>query len=210
VSVLGAVGNPGVHQLKGKRTLIEVLSLAGGLRADAGRHVHISRRLESGAIPLAAAGLDASGRYSLVHISLQRLLTARDPEENILICPNDVITVPRAESVYVVGDVARQGALPLNDSETLSVLEAVAMAGGLNRTAAPDKAKILRPILGGPQRAELSVRVKQILAGKATDVPLLPNDILWIPDSTGKRIGLRAAEAAVQTGSIMATWGIVR
>ena len=79
VSVIGAVNSPGVHQLEGRKTLIEILSLAGGLRDDAGHKVKITRRIEWGAVPLPAAKNDATGQFSMAEVSLQELMEARNP-----------------------------------------------------------------------------------------------------------------------------------
>src|SRR5437868_5103801 len=77
VSVIGAVTTPGVIQLQGKKTLVEVLSMAGGLRNDAGQNVTITRRQESGILPLAGARPDATGRFSIAEVRLKDVLEAR-------------------------------------------------------------------------------------------------------------------------------------
>ena len=70
--------------------------------------------------------------------------------------------------------------------------------------------KILRPILGGPKRAELPIDLKKIMQGRASDVPLLAGDILYIPASEGKRASARAMEAAIQAGTMAAMYGAIR
>ena len=109
VSVIGAVNKPGIHQLEGHKSLIEILSLAGGPRQDAGHTVKITRRREWGPIPLESAADDPSGRFNIAEVSLEAVMEARNPEENVLIMPNDVISVPRAEMIYVIGGVERSG-----------------------------------------------------------------------------------------------------
>ncbi len=81
VSVIGAVNKPGVHQLEGRKTLIEMLSLAGGLREDAGHEVKITRRIEWGVIPLAGAESDPSGQFSTAEVNLQAVMEASNPAE---------------------------------------------------------------------------------------------------------------------------------
>ena len=103
VSVIGAVNKPGIHQLEGHKSLIEILSLAGGPRQDAGHTVKITRRREWGPIPLESAADDPSGRFQVAEVSLEAVMEARNPEENVLIMPHDVISVPRAEMIYVIG-----------------------------------------------------------------------------------------------------------
>ena len=133
-----------------------------------------------------------------------------NPEINIPVQPYDVISVPRAEFIYVMGEVAKAGPLVLNESQSMSILQAISSSGGVLRTSSPRQAKILRPIMGGPKRAELPVDIKQIMEGKANDLPLLAGDILLVPGSSGKRATLRAIEAAIQMGTMVATYGVIR
>jgi polysaccharide export outer membrane protein len=210
VSVIGAVGSPGLHQLEGHKTLIEILALAGGLRSDAGPDAKITRHLQWGRIPLPDAKDDSSGHFSVAQINLRSLMQAKNPEQNIAIFPEDVISVPQAEMVYVLGDVTKTGPVPLTEGDRMSVLEAVSTSGGVLRTASPGKAKILRPVSGSTRRRELPVDLKKIQAGQADDVQLLAGDILFVPGSTAKRASIRAAEAAIQVGAMAATYGMVR
>jgi polysaccharide export outer membrane protein len=210
VSVIGAVSTPGVRQLEGRKTLIEVLSMAGGISADAGPSLRITRRLEQGRIPLPGATEDTTGGFSIAEVDVRSLLDARAPEQNIVIRPYDVISVPRAEIIYVVGEVARPGPLPLSGGHSISVMEAVSSSGGVLRTAAPTRARILRRTPGDQKRAELDIDLKKIMQGKADDLPLSAGDILVVPDSSGKRVAARAVEAAIQMGMILGTYGAVR
>ncbi len=210
VSVIGAVGSPGVQQLQGRKTLVEIISLAGGLRPDAAPVANITRRLEWGRIPLPDAKDDPGGQFSIASVDLKTLIDAKNPEENIPIFPQDVISVPRAQLVYILGDVTKAGALPLDAKQSISVLEALSTAGGTLRTAATAKAKILRVVKGAPRRTELPINLKQIQNGKADDVQLVAGDILFVPGSDTKRITARAAEAAVQMGTVMLSYGIIR
>lgn len=130
VSVIGAVSRPGIVQLEGRKTLVEVLSLAGGLTADAGYRVKITRRLEFGRIPLPSAADDPTAQYSVAEVELQSVMQARNPQENVLVQPFDVISVPRAELVYVMGQVKKAGGFVLRDRETMSVLQALSLAEG--------------------------------------------------------------------------------
>ena len=109
VSVLGAVGRAGIIQLEGQKSLVEVLSLAGGVTADAGSRIKVTRRSEWGAIPLASARTE--GEYSIAELDYLAIMDASRPENNIQILPQDVISVPRAQLIYVIGDVKRLAAL---------------------------------------------------------------------------------------------------
>jgi polysaccharide export outer membrane protein len=206
VSILGAVNTPGVHQVQGYKTLLEMLALAGGMRPDAGYSIRITRQLEWGCIPLPKVEPDASGRFSVAEVNLKKIMEAKDPEQNIQIFPHDVITVPKAEMVYVIGDVKHSGGFVLSEAESMSVLQALSLAEGLNGTADARHARILRLMHDTDQREELPVDVKGVLAGKKTDIALRGDDILFVPGSAGKKASLRAVEAAIQTGTGMAIW----
>ncbi len=206
VSVLGAVRNPGVHQLQGRKTLVEILSLAGGLDPAAGPTVRITRRLEWGKVPLRNAWDDPTGQFSVAHVSVKAILEAENPEENILIRPYDVISVPRAEMVYVTGQVMRAGGFVLNERESMSVLEALALAGGADRFAAPQHSRILRRSSAGQDRTEIAVDLKKVIEGKAEDIALRPDDILFVPDNVSKRASVRAMEAAIQAATGVLIW----
>jgi polysaccharide export outer membrane protein len=206
VSVIGAVTNPGVQQLQGRKTLVEMLSLAGGVRIDSGYSVKITRSKEWGPIPLAGAVEDPTGQFTVGEVSLKEIMEAKNPANNIAIMPNDVISVPRGEMVYVVGDVKRAGGFVLGEKATVSVLQALSLASGLERTASSSNAKILRADTGGGARSEVPVNLKNILAGKDQDVPMEPDDILFVPGSRPKAAVFRGLEAALQVGTGLAIY----
>ena len=210
VSILGAVGSPGVHQLQGRKTLVEMISLAGGLRPDAAPVAKITRRLEHGRVPLSGAKDDPTGQFSIAEVDLKAIIDARTPENNILIVPEDVITVPRAEMVYVLGDIAKPGALALTGGDSISALEALSTAGGALRTASASKAKILRLAPGGSRRIEVPLDLKKVQQGKADDVQMVAGDILFVPGSNTKRASTKVLETALQAGTMAATYGIIR
>jgi polysaccharide biosynthesis/export protein len=208
VSVLGAVNTPGVHQVHGHKTLLEMIALAGGIRSDAGYSVRITRQLEWGCIPLPNAGLDQSGKFSVAEVNLKKIMEAQDPADNIQIFPHDIITVPKAEMVYVVGEVKRSGGFVLGEHQSISVLQALSLAEGISGPADTRHSRILRLKRDADQREEIPVDVKSVLNGKKPDVPLQADDILFIPGSTGKKAALRALEAAIQTGTGLAIWRV--
>ncbi len=203
VSVIGAVTTPGVHQLQGRKTLIEILSMAGGLKEDAGYNVKITRRLEWGRIPLPNAAEDSTGQFSIAEVPLRDLTEATNPAGNILIMPNDVISVPKAEMVYVIGDVVKSGGIVLGGQQQITVLQAVSMAAGLTKTAKSKEAKILRLNTASAKRDEVPIDLKALLAGKIDDVPMQADDILFVP-STSRNLTTRALESALQIGTGMA------
>jgi len=200
VSVLGAVNTPGVYNLTGPSTLAQVLSKAGGLRNDAGNTVNITRSKAWGPIPLPNARSDASGQFTTADVNVKSLMDAKNPQDNVAVKPTDVISVPRADLVYVVGAVNKPGGFVLNERENMSVLQAVSMSEGLTKTSAPRNAKIIR---GGmtPERKEIPVNLSKVLSGNSPDVALLANDILFVPNSGAKSATYRVLEAAIQTGT---------
>ncbi|MCX6619756.1 MAG: polysaccharide export protein [Acidobacteria bacterium] len=206
VSVLGSVKSPGVHQIHGRKTLFEVLSLAGGLNPDAGNTINITRQVEAGPLPLPDATLNSTSRFHVGQLSVKAVMDAKNPENNIAIQPNDVITVPKADMIYVIGAVKRAGGFILSEKENVSVLQALSLAEGLDRVAAPKNAKILRQLGATQDRTEVAVNLNLILTGKAKDVPMGANDILFIPTNAAKNAGLRALEAAITIGTGVAIY----
>jgi polysaccharide biosynthesis/export protein len=188
VSVFGAVTKPGVFQLRGQQTLYEVLSMAGGPLDSAGSTITITRPRRSGDIPLPGATVDPTGQFSTAELNIQEVLEGRNPTANIAIIPHDIISVSEGSTnmIYVVGDVQRAGAFTLGGQRNASVLRALSLAGGLGRTAMPQKAKILRVDIGKPKPREIPVDIKKILSGKTEDIELWSDDVLVVPTSSRK------------------------
>jgi polysaccharide export outer membrane protein len=206
VSVMGAVNHPGVFQLRGRKTLMEVVSTAEGLRPDAGPRVNISREIQYGPLPLPGAKPDSTGKYSVAEVGVKELLAGENPSENILILPHDVVTVPVAEAVFVMGEVKKPGEVALKSNAGMSVLQALASAEGLGPAPAPQNAKIVRIVPGTAERKEIPVDLKKVIAGTAEDVSMRPNDILVVPPSAPKKVATRAIEAAIQTVTGVVIW----
>ena len=146
VSVIGAVEKPGLYPLTGRRTLIEMLSMAGGFgkkgTSAAGRTVLITRKSGFGDLQ-PVDGMHVRGPDQ-IEIDLNRLLYTRDEALNIEMKPLDIISVSKAEVVYVTGAVKRPGGFVLEDRPTMTVLQAIAMAEGFTPTAGKKSARILR------------------------------------------------------------------
>jgi polysaccharide biosynthesis/export protein len=205
VSVVGDVAIPGVVQLRGRKTLVEVIALAGGLKADAGNTVTITRELSIGRIPLPVAKDSPDGRFSIAHINLQDVMDGRDPTSNLLIQANDILMIPKARLVYVVGEVQRPGGYVMNERDHVTVLQAVALAGGLTVKASPAKARILYQQDGQKNRSEVPTDVRKILDGRSADVSLHAEDILFVPNSLPKSAGAKALETAISMAGV-AVW----
>jgi polysaccharide export outer membrane protein len=204
VSVIGAVEKPGLYPLSGQRTLIEMLSTAGGFgkkaTSPAGRTVLVTRK--SGFKDLKPAEGMHVRSPDQIEIDLNRLLYTKDEALNIEIKPLDIISVSKADVVYVSGAVKRPGGFVLEDRPTMTVLQAITMAEGCTATAAKGAARILRTNPDGT-KTELPVNLQKILHGKALDTTLAANDILFVPESKGKYV----SQVAGQTGmSALTGW----
>jgi polysaccharide export outer membrane protein len=179
-NVLGEVAKPGIYPVMGEQTLFSVLSAAGGLTDRAGKSIAITRRDQPGK-PLT--------------VQLARNLEDH-PESNVPVYPGDTIMVRRADVIYVVGDVARPSGLLMGDGGHLSVLQAIALAGGTGPSAKLNGARIIRK--GPSGLTETPVPLKKLLQAKAEDIPLEADDILFVPTSARKLLEGRTAEAALQ------------
>lgn len=200
VSVIGAVTRPGVVQLEGTRRLLEVISLAGGVRQDAGQVVTLTRRIDQKPIPLPSSRLDESKSYSVAEIDLRDLLSGANPSLNLEIRPDDVISVPVAPLIYVVGEVKRPGGFALAHPESVSVLQALSLAEGVQTLAASKDARLIRQT-GTTARLEIPVDLPRLLSGEVEDVPMQAGDILFVPRSKAKSTGIKVLDAVVQTAS---------
>jgi polysaccharide export outer membrane protein len=185
ITLVGEVTRPGAYPAIGERRLFDLISAAGGLTDKAGRNVTIEHRGDPD---------------QKVELQLSSNLT-EDTQDNVDILPGDTIIVSRAGIVYVVGDVARPSGFRVEDNG-LSVLKALAMAGGGTRTSALGRTRILRQTPTGIQ--EIPVNLKKILYAKTPDMALVNGDVLFIPGSAAKTAAYRTAEAAISVSSTLA------
>jgi polysaccharide biosynthesis/export protein len=188
VTLLGEVSKPGVYPDLGDHKLYDLISVAGGFTASAARKVSIIRRNQTQALTL----------------TLPRNL-ADDLSSNVDILPGDTIMVPRAPIIYVVGDVGRPSGL-LVDNGSLTVLQAIALAGGTNKTAKMGGVRIIRK--GPTGMTETQVHLKQMLEAKAPDVPLQGDDILFVPVSGGRVLAARSLEAAMSMATAVTIYTV--
>lgn len=198
VSVIGEVANPGIHQLAGPTRLLDVISLSGGIKPDAGPNILVTRDGNWGKLDSGEVAADAATGKTTATIYLDSLTKLKDPSQNILMRPGDVVSIPKGELVYVVGNVKKAGGFVLSTHRTMSVTEAVTLAEGLAPDSASGSARILRPNPNGEgDHTLIPVNVDKIFAGKAPDVKLYPDDILYVPHSGLKAGSKRAIEAAI-------------
>jgi polysaccharide biosynthesis/export protein len=220
VSVFGAVKRPGVFQIRGTKTLLEVLSLSEGLADDAGDTVLVMRGAGLRRMPISPAGqMEAEKKtisYSApsqateglpavretpntdtIEINLKKLLDSGDSQYNVIVHPGDIVKVTRAGIVYVVGEVKKPGGFVLKSNENISVLQALALAEGLTRTSAKSQARIIRTDQSTEKRSEIKLDIGKILSGSVPDPMLYPKDVVFIPNSNGKTALYRGSDAAI-------------
>jgi polysaccharide export outer membrane protein len=181
-SLLGEVARPGIYPMVGQQRLFDLISAAGGFTEKAGRSISVTHRNDP----------DKS-----VVVPLSRNLSD-NPESNILIFPGDTVIVRKADVIYVVGDVGHPSGF-LMDNGHLTVLQAIALAGGTNKTAKLSGVKIIHR--GPDGMTEKPVQYKKILQAKASDQSLEAEDILFVPSSAGKAAMGRTLEAALQAAT---------
>ncbi len=191
VSLLGEVMRPGVYPVLGQQRLFDVISAAGGLGEKAGRSVTITHRNQPDKPAV---------------VELGRHLTD-SPGSNVQVYPGDTVIVHKADIVYIVGDVARPSGF-LMDRGGLTVLQAVALAGGTTQTSKLNGAKIIRKTGSGV--SETPIEIKKILDAKAPDVAMLADDILFVPSSSRKIVGRRSIDAALQLATAVSIVAIPR
>lgn len=187
VSVMGQVQKPGVYEIDTARKAVEVLALAGGLTDLADRHITIQR--------------SGPERQKIEYYYSNAALTALSDDP--MVYPGDTVIVPKAAVVYVLGDVSKPGGYPMSTNNSrMTVLQAIALAGYANHTAAVGKSKLVRETATGLQ--EIDLEVNAIQKGKKPDVALLPDDVIYIPFSFMRNIGINgqgilasAASAAI-------------
>lgn len=180
-TVLGEVRSPGVYPTLGSRRLLDMISLAGGVSTTAGRLASIVHRGDPN---------------HPIQIALQPTPASLHAQKNPVILPGDTVVIAKAGVVYVIGDVLRPGGILVDNNERLSVIEALSLAGGLNKTAALSQTRLIRKLPAG--REEVDLDLKHVLYGKQADVLVSDGDILYVPSSLGKTFLYRGIESAFQ------------
>lgn len=172
VAVLGAVVKPGFYELIGKRTILDIIALAGGITEKAGKKLLLIRKSSS---------LNPDKTFS---INLDKLFSQGNPELNIILREGDVINVPidRIISIYVLGAVNNPGALEVKESEAITVLQAIAKAGGFSERAAKTRVKVIRQTAEGKKKT-MKINVKDIIKGQKEDIILQEGDVVVVPET---------------------------
>jgi len=173
VSVVGAVNSPGVYQVSGATTLLDVLARAEGLAENAGGTVVVTR------------GTPAPGSSASQQVNLKELLATGDLSLNVPVQAGDAVKVPEAGIVYVTGEVEEPGGFPIENRETVTALQALALGGGLTGNADANDSFIIRVDESG-QRQDIPIDLNAVLEREAEDPVLLAGDVLFVPTSGGK------------------------
>lgn len=195
VSVMGAVKRPITFQAVGNLTLLDALTKAEGLDVDAGPEILLSR---------SANGQSAGAAPMVQRIPIKGLIDEADPALNVRLYGGEEIRVPPAGKVYVVGNVKKSGAFPVQDGNDTSVMKVIALSEGL-LPYTNKEAFIYRREAGKNQRGEIPIQLSRILDRKAPDVPLQANDILYIPDNKGKRLTAQTIDRLAGFGASTAS-----
>lgn len=171
VSVLGAVKTPGTYELVGRKTLLQIISQAGGLTNDAGDKIFVLRQYRN-------------GETASLKIEVDELILNGNPKFNIPLQPGDIINIPPEKIVYiyVFGQVRNPGALEVKKAKMITLLQAIAQAGGFTERASKGKVLIKRKDESGRER-RIKVNVKNIIKGKKKDIPLKENDVIYVPET---------------------------
>ena len=192
INVIGAVRKPLTFQAVGPVTLLDAVARAEGLTSDAGPEILVSRP---------DPGAPATASRLVQRIPVKALMEGSDADLNIKLVGGEEIRIPETGKVFVMGNVHKPGAFPVQEISETTILKMLALSEGLMPFAAKI-AYIYRREGGstGP-KTEIPVELKKIMDRKSPDVPLMANDILYIPDNTGRRNTVMALERLATFGS---------
>lgn len=193
ITVAGAVRSPITFQATGTVTLLDAISRAGGLADDAGAEILVSHQ---------APKTDDPSAKLVQRISAHALINGQEPALNLTLEAGDEIRVPEAGRVYVLGDVKKPGAFLVTDGSDSSVLKALSLSEGLDSYPA-HIAYIYRIEGGSGGRSEIPIELKKIMNRKSPDVPLLANDILYVPNASGAKAGMKVLETSVGAAVVL-------
>jgi polysaccharide export outer membrane protein len=193
VSVMGAVKVPGIYQIKGEKSLLDMIAMAQGLDASsAGKTIQIIRRNSSGSPNVDSSSVPGKA----IDIDLEDLFDNGNTALNVPIIAGDVINVVRAGSVFVVGEVTHPSEFVLHNGKNVTVTQAVALASGTTKDAKKQGCVIIR-YHRDRTKEEIPVDYDKVLRGTAMDVMMLPNDILFVPANKVKSTLNRALESTI-------------
>lgn len=186
VAVVGAVHEPGVYTLRQNvTTLLSVLTLAGGVTARAGQVLYVIR---TPAEEPATAQWSVAPEREVIAVDLYELLEQGRVDLNVVLQNGDVINVPEAKKFYVVGFVRRPDGFPLTRPTT--VLEAIALAGGLQERQASPRRCLLKRHVGHGEEEVIPLDLVAISRGEKPNLYLTPNDVVDVRQTAAKKVFL--------------------
>lgn len=170
VAVIGAVGRPGMYELVGPTTLLQIIAQAGGLTAQAMNELFIYRQGED-------------GEQTRISIKLEELTINGNQDLNVLLHPKDVVTVPidQVQNVFVYGEVRTPGAIPFLASKKITLLQAIAQAGGTTEWAKKSRIVIKRKDKKTGKEMKIPVNLKNMISGRIADIVLEEGDVIIVP-----------------------------
>ncbi|HEX4581237.1 MAG TPA: polysaccharide biosynthesis/export family protein [Acidobacteriaceae bacterium] len=193
ITITGEVRSPGVYPIAAPRTLTDTMAMAGGLNETASRTVSI---------------VHASDPKQIIHVTLN--VGAQTPESiqegRMEILPGDSIFVARSGVIYLVGELARPGGYQVEHNNRLTLLEALALAGGLTRNAKASQSRLIRRSPTG--REEMTVNLQKVLYGGGPDMLLTDGDIVFVPTSMRKEYTQQVITAAIGSATTYAIFRI--
>lgn len=197
VAVMGAVDKPGQFQMQRRVRLLELVSLAGGPTDRAGQQILVAHSTEL----TSCESTSTASAKDFDSYNLNNTLRG-DDASNPYVEPGDIITVPEAQQVFVVGNVFKPTAISMK--EKITVAQAIAMAGGAMADSKKDRVRILRQVNNSMTKTEMVIDLDAISKNRAADVELQANDIVEVPTSSGKRFfrGLLGAVAPSVTRAV--------
>lgn len=192
VSVLGEVKAAGAYPIATPRSILDVLALAGGLTPVADRNLVIERHGDPG---------------NLVHYFYSNRAN-QAIDQQILVNPGDVVLVSKAGVVFVLGDVNHPGGYAMaNNESTITMLEALALAGGATKTAKQGQARLIRKEPAGSY-SDRTISIGDLQTGKIPDIPMQANDVLYVPFSFGRNLAVLGAGSIAGSAASAAIYAI--
>jgi polysaccharide export outer membrane protein len=195
--IQGSVRSPGVYQIDGSASLLKLIIMAGGLADNHGSTAFIIREMkatsekggtvESQSPATSSTTAQNAENYELIKANINGMLKGQF-EQNVPVQPGDIVNIPATDVFFVAGEVQAPGSFALKDGTTLR--QAISLAQGMTFKSASDRGLIFREDQATGKREEIKVDVGAVMSGKKDDIPIRPNDIIIIPNSKLKSVGV--------------------
>ncbi len=172
VYMIGALTKPGTYELIGRTTLLQMISQAGGLTDRAANEIFVIRE-------------QPDGTQERIVIDLEDLINKGDAKFNLILMPNDAVNIPIDQiiTIFVFGEVRNPGALQVKMSKKLTLLQAIAQAGGPTENAAKSRVTIKRRDRKTGKEIRIKVNLNDLIRGSKPDIELMEGDVVFVPES---------------------------